>query len=305
MSFSSSSEGDLVPGSLRAWGIAIRPKTLPVSAAPVFVGGAVAVHYFSDLNWIAFGAALIGALLLQVASNLANDVFDFEKGADREERLGPVRTAQAGLLTPYQLKMGMGVGLGIAALIGIYLVWIGGLPIVVIGLSAIVAAVAYTGGPYPLGYNGLGDIFVFVFFGPVAVCGTVYVMAQSVPNPAWIPGICLGLLAVNVLVVNNVRDEQEDKISGKKTLVVRWGRRVGLVQYIVCIGVAYGLLLLLYFAFDNSPWILLPFASLPLSIVNARVLARSHDGKVLNRVLARTAFTALMFSILFSVGIIL
>ena len=210
------------PSKVEVWLLAARPKTLPAAAAPVVVGTAVAIseQVFSLLPAL---AALLGALFIQIGTNFANDVFDFKKGADTTERLGPMRVTQVGLLTPRQVMMGMWLTFGLASVAGLYLIWIGGWPIVAIGVLSIISGIAYTGGPFPLGYKGLGDLFVFIFFGLVAVCGTYYVQAGSVTMSALALGVAVGALSVAILTVNNLRDVDNDRRAGKRTLVVRMG----------------------------------------------------------------------------------
>ena len=212
------------------WLIASRPKTLPAATVPVIVGTAAA---FKD-NVFQFGpalAALLGALLIQIGANFANDVFDYKKGADTAERLGPTRVTQAGMLSPGQVYAGMVVVFGLATLIGVYLVLVAGWAVILIGVFSILAALAYTGGPFPLGYNGLGDIFVFIFFGLVAVCGTYFVQAGTLGALAWWGALPVGFLATAILVVNNLRDVKTDRIAGKKTLAVRFGESGARAEY--------------------------------------------------------------------------
>ena len=283
------------------WILAIRPRTLFVGATPVLVGAAIARRSgtFAPLPAL---AALVGALLLQIGSNLANDVFDYEKGADTEERLGPVRVTQAGLLSPSAMKRGMAVVFGLALLVGVYLTWVAGWPIVVIGLLSIAAAIAYTGGPYPLGYNGLGDVFVFLFFGLVAVMGTAWVSSGEVSVQAAYAGAAVGALATNVLVVNNVRDAEQDVKAGKRTLVVRFGRSFGIAEYAACLLLAYVVPLGFVLAGFASALTLLPWATLPLALkLLSRV--RREKGAALNLVLANTAKLVFLHGLLFALGL--
>ncbi len=220
------------------WLLASRPKTLPAAGAPVIVGSALA---YADGNF-QFGSALaclVAALLLQIGSNLANDVFDYENGADQGERLGPTRVTQTGLLTPGEVKRGMLVIFGLSAIIGVYLIFIGGWPILVLGVAAILSAIAYTGGPYPLGYHGFGDLFVFIFFGLAAVAGTYYVQLMVVTLPVWGMSVAMGLLTVAILVVNNLRDIESDRQSNKRTLAVRFGEHSARLEYVICFLGAY------------------------------------------------------------------
>lgn len=222
----------VAPGSLAAWVLAVRPWTLLAGAGPVLVGTAVAYHGYESIRIGAAIAALFGALFIQIGTNLANDVFDYEKGADTQDRKGPIRVTQAGLLTPGQVRKGMVASFVLAVLTGLYLTVVAGPMVVVIGVVSIAAGIAYTAGPWALAYNGLGDVFVFVFFGPVAVCGTAYVETGTVPTMAWALSIAIGALATAVLVVNNLRDRVTDQRAGKKTLVVRFGQAFGLGEYV-------------------------------------------------------------------------
>ena len=289
------------PTPRQAWILAARPKTLPAAMAPVLVGtgAALGAHRFS--LWPAL-AALLGALLLQIGANLANDVFDFFKGADTHERLGPTRVTQAGLLTPRQVLFGMSLVFAVAVADGLYLLHVGGWPIAVLGIAAILSALAYTGGPFPLGYNGLGDLFVFLFFGLCAVCGTYYVQAGHVDALAWWAAIPIGFLAVNILVVNNLRDRATDEAAGKRTLAVRLGRTGTLAQYGLLLSLAYLVPVIICLTRVGSPWTLLSWLSLPLAW---RVWKRvgSQQGKALNPVLGATAQLELIFGLLFSIGL--
>jgi len=289
--------------NLQAWGLAIRPRTLPAAAAGVVMGSAVAWRDgFFRLD--AALACLFAALLLQIGSNLANDVFDFERGTDTPERLGPTRVTQAGMLTPLQVKVGMGVVFVLAALLGLYLAWLGGLPIVLIGIAAIISAIAYTGGPFPLGYHGLGDIFVFIFFGLAAVAGTYYVQAGSVSAAAWWMSISPGLIITAILVVNNLRDIDNDRKGGKHTLAVRIGERATKTQYLICMVVAYLILPVVAWLGIISWFSLLAWGSLPLAFRATRTVF-TQKGRPLNAALAGTGQAAFVFSVLFWVGIAL
>ncbi len=223
----------LEPGTMSrasAWALAARPRTLPAAAAPVLVGSALAWH-LGGFRLLPALAALVGALLIQVATNLANDYFDFMKGADAEDRVGPVRVTQAGLLAPGTVRGGMVVALLAAVLVGAYLVSVGGWPIFWIGVASLICAVAYTGGPFPLAYHGLGDLFVFVFFGLVAVAGTTYVQMLEFRWEALWAGVGVGAVSTALLVVNNLRDIQTDLRAGKRTMAVRLGVSGTRVQY--------------------------------------------------------------------------
>jgi 1,4-dihydroxy-2-naphthoate octaprenyltransferase len=286
-----------------SWGLAIRLRTLPAAAAGVVTGSALAWHDgFFRLD--AALACLLTALLLQIGSNLANDVFDYERGTDTPDRLGPVRVTQAGLLTPSQVKLGMLLVFALAALLGLYLAWLGGWPVIILGLAAIVSAIAYTGGPFPLGYYGLGDLFVFIFFGLASVAGTYYVQAKSVSAAAWWMAIPPGLIITAILVVNNLRDIENDRKGGKHTLAVMLGERASKIEYLICMIAAY--LVIPWAALLHVvPWTsLLTWLSLPLTIKTARTVL-TQRGRPLNGALAGTGQTALLFSLLFWLGLFL
>ena len=209
--------------TLGAWMLAARPRTLPAAIAPVMLGSATAVADKSFV-WLPAVAALMVALLLQIGVNLANDYFDYLKGIDTQDRLGPPRVTQSGLIPANQVRAGMILILILSLIPGIYLLTLGGLPVLIIGLACICAALAYSGGPFPLASHGLGDLFVFIFFGLVAVCGTYYVQALHLTPLVWLMGVIEGLLITAILVVNNLRDIQSDRQTGKRTLAVIIGR---------------------------------------------------------------------------------
>lgn len=285
-----------------AWILAIRPRTLPAAAAGVVMGAALAWHD----GYFRFDAALVcllTALLLQIGSNLANDVFDFERGTDTAERLGPTRVTQAGMLTPRQVKIGMTVVFALAALLGLYLAWLGGWVIIIMGVAAIISAIAYTGGPFPIGYYGLGDIFVFIFFGLASVAGTYYIQAGSVSPAVWWMTLPPGLIITAILVVNNLRDLENDRKAGKHTLAVRFGEQGTKVQYIICMAIAY-LILIPVIGLRLIPWTtLLAWLSLP-GAYQATQVVLTQKGRPLNMALAKTGQTALVFSLLFWVGLL-
>lgn len=285
---------------IKIWLLAIRPKTLPAAMGPVIVGTALAAgdqvfHFGSAL------AALLAALLLQIGSNLANDVFDFKKGTDTKERTGPLRVTQAGLLTPRQVMMGMWAVFALAFLIGTYLIWIGGWPVLTIGVLSIIFAIAYTGGPFPLGYHGLGEVFVFIFFGPVAVCGTYYVQAGSLAASAWWASLPMGLLISAILVVNNFRDLEQDKKVGKKTLAVRLGPSGTQIEYFFFLAASGVVPLIMWLTDQTSGWIFLAWFSFPLALPLIKDM-RTKRGVPLNATLAGTARLSLVYSLLFSMG---
>ncbi len=288
------------PSPARAWWLAARPATLWAGAVPVGVGTAVALEagVFAPRPAL---AALAGALLIQVGCNLANDTFDFARGADTPDRLGPARATQQGWLTPRQVARGAGVALFLALLVGVYLVAVGGWPILWVGIASLVSALAYTGGPFPLGYHGLGDLFVLVFFGFVAVCGTVWVQGLVVPSTALYAALPVGTLATAILVVNNLRDRHTDAVAGKNTLAVRMGARATRLQYVLLVAVAYGVLPLGWALGDLHRGWILPLLSLPLAWREIRGVLK-QDGAALNAHLAGTARLELVFGLLLALG---
>ena len=222
----------------RAWILAARPKTLSAAAAPVFVGTGLAAAHGTH-QAVPAAAALVGALLIQIGTNLANDYYDFFRGGDTEDRVGPTRVTQAGLIPPRQVWRGMILTLFMALLVGVYLVSVGGWPIVWVGLASLLCAVAYTGGPFPLAYHGLGDVFVFLFFGLVAVGGTYWVQGLALPADVLVAGAGVGALSTAILVANNVRDLETDAAAGKRTLAVRLGRDGSRVEYTLLMAVGF------------------------------------------------------------------
>lgn len=292
-------------GSLRAWILAIRPKTLPVGAAPILVGLAIAFSIDGNNAIIYPGLLCLStALLLQILSNLANDYFDFKKGADTKERIGPPRAMQMGLITSGAMKKALVIIVVGAVVSGATLVLYGGWVYLFLGVLAIASAVLYTAGPFPLGYNGLGDLFVFIFFGPVAVMGTIHICTEQLPFSGWLTSLAMGPLSMNLLTVNNIRDEQEDKKHGKKTLIVRFGRNFGLYQYglgyLVALSCACAIAIL-----NQNPFQLAPLALTPLCVANFKQLQRHQQGPQLNNVLAKTAATTFLFAIVLGAGFLI
>ncbi|MFB6079747.1 MAG: 1,4-dihydroxy-2-naphthoate polyprenyltransferase [Haloferacaceae archaeon] len=298
----------------RAWLMAARPQTLPAAASPVLIGTGLAVGrgVFAPLPAL---FALLGAALIQVGTNFANDYYDAVKGADTADREGFTRVTAGGLIAPAQVKRAMWLTFAAAVLVGTYLVWVGGLPILVVGLLSVASGIAYTGGPYPLGYHGLGDLFVFVFFGLVAVAGTYYVQAASavagvplavppgtVPLDALVAGLAAAGLSTDILVVNNVRDREEDARSGKRTLAVRLGSRFARAEYLAMLALAYlvpGWFLLRGYGLP----VLLPLLTLPLAALVARTVLTRTDGGALNPALERTGRLLAAYAALFAVGL--
>jgi 1,4-dihydroxy-2-naphthoate octaprenyltransferase len=290
--------------NINAWMLAARPRTLPAAIAPVVLGSAVAVADHSFV-WLPAFAALMVALLLQIGVNLANDYFDYLKGIDTQDRLGPPRVTQSGLIPAKQVKAGMVLTLILSFIPGIYLLIIGGLPVLIIGLACICAALAYSGGPFPLASHGLGDLFVFIFFGLVAVCGTYYVQALHLTPLVWLMGVIEGLLITAILVVNNLRDIQSDRQTGKRTLAVIIGKRGSRLEYVLLLAGAYAIPIILWMSGRMSAWVMLPFLSLPTALSLMHLIWKNPAGRILNQALAKTAKLALIYSLLLSIGLIL
>jgi len=291
------------PGSLHAWVLAARPKTLLAAVVPVLVGTACA-HVAGSFRTFPALAALAGALLLQITANFSNDVFDYEKGADTTERLGPVRAVQGGLIGAWSMKRAITITIFFALMVGTYLTAVAGPAIVVIGLLAILAAVAYTGGPYPLGYHGLGDLFVMLFFGFVAVSGTTFVQTGEVTELSLFAAVPVGALATAILVVNNLRDRETDARAGKRTLAVRFGERGALFEYAALLSLAYAVPVMLFVSGRSGPGALAPLLTLPFAAMLMRRVA-SERGRALNPRLAQTAALLFAHGVLFALGLTL
>ena len=299
-----------------AWVIAARPQTLPAAAAPVVVGTGLAVHdgVFAALPAI---AALLGAGLIQIGTNFANDYYDAIQGADTDEREGFTRVTAGGLIDAETVKRAMYLTFATAILLGTYLVYVGGVPIVVIGLLSVASGIAYTGGPYPLGYHGLGDLFVFVFFGLVAVAGTYYVQAaatladpltlgippETLPVVAFVAALPIAALSTDILVVNNVRDKEEDATTGKRTLAVRFGYGVARAEFVAMLALAYAVPLWFLVRPGYSVVVALPYLTLPYAIRISRTMLTETAGEVLNPTLERMGRLLAGYSILFAVGL--
>ena len=290
--------------NIRAWTLAARPRTLPAAIAPVVLGSAMAIadNHFA---WLPAVAALMVALLLQIGVNLANDYFDYVKGIDTEDRLGPPRVTQSGLIPARQVKHAMLLIMGASLLPGIYLLITGGWPVFLIGIACICAVLAYSGGPFPLASHGLGDLFVFIFFGLVAVCGTYYVQALHLTRMVLLMGVIEGLLITAILVVNNLRDIHTDRQTGKRTLAVIIGERGSRIEYLLLLGWAYAIPVILWLGSRSSVWVILPIVSLPSALFLMRRVWSDSDGVILNRALANTAKLALVYSLLLSIGLLL
>jgi 1,4-dihydroxy-2-naphthoate polyprenyltransferase len=294
----------LAPVCVSPWILAARPRTLAAAVVPVAVGTACALHAGGASVSVAI-AALAGAALIQIGTNLVNDAADFERGADTEERTGPRRAAQAGLLTTRQLVAGAAVVFAAAMLCGVYLTAVAGWPIVAIGLLSITAGVAYTSGPWPLAYVGLGDVFVIAFFGFVAVCGTAFAHAGEVPTIAWWAAVPVGFLATGLLAVNNLRDRDTDARANKRTLAVRFGRDFARREYAFLLGVSYATPLAIWLAGLAGPSILLPLTTAPLARTPLLLALGADEPAELNRCLAGTARLLLVFGLALAAGIAL
>ena len=292
------------PSGMRIWLMAARPRTLPAAVAPVLVGTALAgfAHVFHPLRFL---AALIGAIFIQVGTNLSNDYSDARRGADTEDRLGPVRVTAGGLVPPRQVLIATYASFGVAVLAGIYLIAVAGWELLLVGAASILAGVLYTGGPRPYGYEGLGELFVFLFFGIVAVVGSFFVQTTHLHWEAFALAVPVGLLASAILVVNNVRDIDTDRRAGKRTLAVRLGRERTRVLYAAMIYGAYLLVPVTWLFGPLKPWVLLAWLTLPVAAPVVRVVRNRTDGASLNGALAQTGMLQLTFCVLLSAGLLL
>lgn len=286
----------------RIWVMAARVRTLPAAVAPVLVGTSLALGA-GEFHALAFVAALLGAVFIQVGTNLSNDYSDARRGADSEDRLGPVRVTAGGLVPPKQVLMATYASFGIAVACGAYLIAVAGWELLAVGAASILAGVLYTGGPRPYGYEGLGELFVFLFFGVVAVTGSYFVQVQQLPWQAFACAVPVGLLASAILVVNNVRDIDTDRRAGKRTLAVRLGRGRTRDLYTAMLAVAF-LSVPVLWALGMSPWLLLSWATIPLAARLARTVRTRLDGPALNAALAQTGALQLAFCVLLAAGIL-
>ncbi|ADD07107.1 1,4-dihydroxy-2-naphthoate octaprenyltransferase [Natrialba magadii ATCC 43099] len=301
----------------KAWLLAARPQTLPAAAAPIIVAVGLAIHD----GVFAPGPALmafVGAALIQIGTNFANDYYDAIKGADTDDREGFTRVTQAGIIPPEQVKLATAVTFALAILSGTYLVYIGGLPILVIGLVSVFCGWAYTGGPYPLGYHGLGDLFVFVFFGIVAVVGTYYVQAAAAVESfittvpagtitwgAFLASLPIAALSTAIIIVNNVRDLETDAETGKRTLAVRLGYRGSRIEYTAMLALAYLVPVWLWLGEGFAVSVLLPLATIPYAVITARTIWTRTDGEALNPALEATGKLLALYAALFAAGMVI
>lgn len=288
----------------KIWVDASRPKTLAAAFTPVLVGASIA---WSESSYVIIPTmvALLCAFLIQIGTNFANDYFDFVKGADTDERIGFTRATAAGLIPPKTMLRATILMMLLAFLFGLYLVYIGGWQILVIGLLSLLFGILYTGGPYPLGYNGLGDIFVFIFFGIVAVMGTYYVNALEWSEASFWASLAVGALCTNILVINNLRDVEQDAKVGKRTLGVMFGDTALKWEYSIMLLLAFAIPPHFYFQLNYSIWVFIPFISTPLALIHARKVWTETHKPNLNKVLEQTAQFMALFGLLFSVGVIL
>ncbi len=289
---------------LQIWLMAARPRTLPAAVAPVLVGSALAATV-SPLNWFAFAAAALGSIFIQVGTNLSNDYSDARRGADTEERLGPVRVTAGGLVPPSQVLVATYASFAMAVLCGVYLIIIAGPVLLLIGAASILAGVLYTGGPRPYGYEGFGELFVFTFFGLVAVTGSYYVQLQQLSWDAFVLAVPVGLLAAAILVVNNVRDLETDRRAGKKTLAVRLGRARTRQLFAVMLILAYPTALLPWLSGSFNAWLALVLLTIPIAVALIRTVSTHSDGPTLNAALARAGMLELSFCVALTAGLLL
>jgi 1,4-dihydroxy-2-naphthoate octaprenyltransferase len=289
---------------VRIWLMAARVRTLPAAIAPVLVGTALAgwLHVFHPLRFI---AALVGAIFIQVGTNLSNDYSDARRGADAEDRLGPVRVTAGGLLPPHQVLVATYASFGVAVLAGAYLIVVAGWQLLLVGAASILAGVLYTGGPRPYGYEGLGELFVFLFFGIVAVAGSFFVQVRHLNWEAFALAVPVGLLAAAILVVNNFRDTDSDRRAGKRTLAVRLGRPRTRTMFATIVYLAYLLAPVTWIFGPMKAWMLLAWLTLPLAAEIVRTVRNRTDGRALNQALAHTGMLQLAFCMLLSAGLLL
>jgi 1,4-dihydroxy-2-naphthoate octaprenyltransferase len=291
--------------ALHIWLMAARPRTLPAAVAPVLVGTALAATE-GTFKGLTFVAAMVGAVFIQIGTNLSNDYSDARRGADTEDRLGPVRVTAGGLVPPRQVLLATYLAFGVAVLAGAYLIATAGWELLLVGAASILAGVLYTGGPRPYGYEGLGEVFVFLFFGVVAVTGSYFAQVEEVSWEALVLAVPVGLLAAAILVVNNVRDLETDRRAGKRTLAVRLGRPRARGLYAAMVYGAFLCAPIPWLAGSDelSPWLLLPLLALPLAVPIVRTVRNRTDGPSLNGALARTGLLQLVFCVLLSAGIL-
>jgi len=291
------------PSKLQSWILASRPRTLPAALVPVMVGSALAIYH--GIFFPAYSiVALLCSILIQIGTNFTNDLYDYLKGTDTKERKGPLRVLASGLISVKEMKWGIFLVFFTAFLLGLYLVYSVGIMILWIGIFSIIAGLAYTAGPFPLAYNGLGDLFVFIFFGIVGTVGTYYLHAQQFTSLAFLISLPVGALITNILIVNNYRDIEEDKTAGKNTLAVLLGREFSRYEYVFFILVSFFIPFLLHFKYDFNIWIFLPYITLPIAITLVKMIY-ALTGTQLNKTLELSAKFSAIYGLLLSIGIIL
>lgn len=290
--------------SFSTWVLAARLRTLPAAIAPVILGGALASRHgvFDAFPW---SVALLCAVLIQIGTNFANDYFDFKKGADTPDRIGFIRASASGLIAPDRMWFATKLTMAVAFLLGLLLVAHAGWVILLIGVLSILFGLLYTGGPFPLGYNGLGDVFVFVFFGIVAVMGTYYVQALEWNTESFWVSLAVGALATNILVVNNLRDVHTDKVAGKRTLGVLLGENWLKAEYVGLFLMALAIPPHLYWQEGYNLYIFLPFLAIPIGLKPLKTVLRHEEKAALNHTLIQTAQFLAVFSLLLAFGILL
>ncbi len=292
-----------IPTKLESWIIASRPKTLFAAIVPVFVGSGVAVSegIFVPLYSL---VALLCSILIQIGTNYTNDLYDYTKGADNEKRKGPRRVLASGLITVTEMKLAIIITFLVSFLLGLYLVYVGGWIILIVGVFSIIAGIAYTAGPFPLAYNGLGDIFVFGFFGVIGTVFTYYLHSHHINFVSLVASVPVGSLVTNILVVNNYRDIEEDRAANKNTLAVKMGRTFTRYQFIFLIFISFLTPLILFLFFDYTVWIFLPYFTVPFAAKAIKMIT-TLEGTDLNKTLELTATLSALFGILFSAGLAL
>jgi 1,4-dihydroxy-2-naphthoate polyprenyltransferase len=288
----------------RLWILASRPRTLPAAIAPVLVGTALAA-YEDEFRVLPFLAAMVGSTFIQIGTNLSNDYSDARRGADTEDRLGPVRVTAGGLMPPRHVLAGTYIAFGIAVAAGLYLAAVAGWELLLVGVASILAGVLYTGGPRPYGYEGLGELFVFVFFGIVAVVGSYYVQTEELRWEAFALAVPVGLLSSAILVVNNVRDIDTDRRAGKRTLAVKLGRDRARVLFTAMVVLSFAAPVVILALGGLTPWLLITLAALPLGVPLIKTVSSRSDGPALNGALAGTGRLLAVFSVLLSGGVLL
>lgn len=287
---------------LRPWLLASRPKTLPAAMAPVCVGTALA-YDVGGSHWVPALICFAFALLIQVATNFANDYFDFKKGADTVDRIGPTRAVASGLIKPETMKLVTGITFAAAFLVGLGLIPYGGWWLLAVGVASVVCGYAYTAGPYPLAYVGLGDVFVMIFFGIVAVCCTFYVQTGYVSMEVFLASMAVGGLSTNLLVINNLRDVDTDRIAEKRTLAVRLGRAFSIWEYRLFVAGAFASVIWMSFIVEDT-WVQLPLITFPMGLLLSLRLAKLKTGPEYNRLLGKTALLLILFSATLCFGVV-